>query len=306
MSTTTDKFTVLAAVLTTTLCAACPFPDQETSGGDPSMDASSGASPIGTSTAPVTEGASDTGAQPTIAMTSAETTTNGTNTTGDGGNVTTEAPTADLPPAGCDPQPGEAMGPCRAAVDPLGPCDDGLLCLSADVGSFCQPPCQSCASDEHGACVEALSGPGRFTCHPDQECSLPCSSDEECTGGTVCGEAFDRTKTCVWPHDDPPPHPPTECVPNPGDTFGPCLDNFGCNGGFCLSTPSGSMCLPPCGACDGPNECVDDIGGDLGGAFCLTNEHCAVTCGFTNPEMTESTCQHGATCDPDTLFCVWP
>ena len=98
------------------------------------------------------------------------------------------------------------------------------------------------------------------------------------------------------------------CQPGPKDTFGPCDADHECDGGICMVTDSGTMCSPPCEACEGGNQCVEDIGGLGPDNFLCTQSGnismCAVQCVLFSPDV--GTCQNGAVCDPTFNVCVWP
>ena len=98
------------------------------------------------------------------------------------------------------------------------------------------------------------------------------------------------------------------CQPGPKDTFGPCDADHECDGGICMVTDSGTMCSPPCEACMGGNQCVEDIGGLGPDNFLCTQSGnismCAVQCVLFSPDV--GTCQNGAVCDPTFNVCVWP
>lgn len=98
------------------------------------------------------------------------------------------------------------------------------------------------------------------------------------------------------------------CQPGPKDTFGPCGEDNACNGNVCLQTKSGTMCTPPCEACMGGNQCVEDLSSLGDDVFLCTQSGnvsmCSIPCVFLNPDV--STCQGGAVCDLDAGVCVWP
>lgn len=91
----------------------------------------------------------------------------------------------------CDASPGKAMGPCK----PGNVCDDGLVCLVADNGTFCSPPCAECHAHEHDACIEHLSGKDEFICAAGKGCVLPCNGAADCESGPGC-QAI--TLNCMW------------------------------------------------------------------------------------------------------------
>lgn len=98
------------------------------------------------------------------------------------------------------------------------------------------------------------------------------------------------------------------CQPGPKDTFGPCGEDNACNGNICLQTKSGTMCAPPCEACMGGNQCVEDLSSLGDDVFQCTQSGnvsmCSIPCVFLNPDV--STCQGGTVCDLDAGVCVWP
>lgn len=98
------------------------------------------------------------------------------------------------------------------------------------------------------------------------------------------------------------------CQPGPKDTFGPCGEDNACNGNVCLQTKSGTMCAPPCEACMGGNQCVEDLSSLGDDVFQCTQSGnvsmCSIPCVFLNPDV--STCQGGTVCDLVTGVCVWP
>lgn len=92
----------------------------------------------------------------------------------------------------CSIETGKAFGPCR--IDST--CDAPFTCALTAVGTICQPPCDECTNAVHDACVKSLSEPGRFTCVMPSLCQLPCVTDAECAGGTICATT---ENLCVWP-----------------------------------------------------------------------------------------------------------
>jgi len=94
------------------------------------------------------------------------------------------------------------------------------------------------------------------------------------------------------------------CQPGPKDTFGPCGEDNACNGNICLQTKSGTMCAPPCEACMGGNQCVEDLSSLGDDVFQCTQSGnvsmCSIPCVFLNPDV--STCQGGTVCDLDAAY----
>lgn len=302
----TSRLLAVAAIAAAPACVTIPDFDTDSTPGTSSLgpapstgfdsptDTDDGQSETGVGTDDITTGAPMTSDPSTTGTT--------TDTTGFDPPETTD-PSTTTGGALCDPAPGEAMGPCRDEGDPAGRCDGDLTCHETSDGSFCQPTCADCNAMLHDECVEALSGPDEFTCFAGQGCALPCETDAECADPLVCSLDGDGNRSCVWPGEPAP-----DLCGDPGEWFGPCRGS--CLGGLCLSTETGSICLPPCDECTNPDavacaesmsgvdlplECVDDPNSPPG---------CGIPCVFTSPDT--DTCEGGTTCDPDVGVCVWP
>lgn len=86
-----------------------------------------------------------------------------------------------------------------------------------------------------------------------------------------------------------------------GGMFGPCDEHlaFLClNGLECLSTRTGSACVPPANVDLGPvEECGSILGGDV--RCSSVDGHCVVSC-------IDGPCGGSSVCDPSTRTCVYP
>lgn len=162
-------FTILST-LTLAACGPCETGDRVAlPGGVIVADDVCNGDDDGTSIATATDGASETGAEPTAAESSST-----------GG---------DAPPPVCTalPGPGEAWGPC---VD--GGCNPGAgFCLEGEFGTLCMPGC-----DDGCPMFKCFGG----TCRADGACIPPCADDSDCPiPGMQCDKDAPQFPTCVHP-----------------------------------------------------------------------------------------------------------
>lgn len=263
-------------VMTALLLAACPLPtdpgaDTGTSGDNSTSDGHS------TATDTDSSGVTSTGDEPTASDV--------TSTTGDPSTTTGDPSTTGDEP--CSPQPGFAMGPCRLAVDPAGPCNDDLLCVVTQEGSFCQPTCADCSAHLHDSCIEELSTlpVPTFDCFPANGCDLPCSDDDDCADPLICGFAFGDERICVWPSTNPV----CPSAGAPGTAFGACKPGNVCDDGLtCAIGLAGTVCQPDC---DPQVGCT--CGGECTGVGCRLPCIVAVGCPgdmVCDPSLDGGTC----------------
>lgn len=175
-------------------------------------------------------------------------------------------------PASAAPTPGEPWGPC---ID--GACGPDTLCLWLADGSYCAP---GCSSPVCSAPVESCDAVLTPSCTPTGACALECVDAGDCLMGQVCTWGL-----CAWP--------PLA----PGGAWTPC--DGGCDGGFCIQSSAGSVCLPACddGACKSPADaCGDELP-----AECAPTGACILPC---DPEG-ECWGSPGMVCDHDADMCMF-
>lgn len=179
-------------------------------------------------------------------------------------------------PALAAPPPGDAWGPCLA-----GACEPDSLCLESKAGTVCAPECGTTDCTKVQVACGELVGDGTSTCLDDGLCVNECTSAVDCAPGQEC--SYDGA--CVWP------------TPEPSGAWAPCAGL--CDGGFCIESAAGSVCLPPCAA-EGCKVPTDSCGDDLP-AECAQTGACELPCdadgGCWGAPMV---------CDAWLGFCVFP
>lgn len=141
--------------------------------------------------------------------------------------------------AAASPSPGLPWGPCVA-----GQCDEGSFCVESKAGNVCAPWCSTTACTQVQTACDQLIGDGTATCLDSGLCINECDADGDCAPGQMCS----ADGACVWP------------VLEPSGTWAPCSGL--CEGGFCIESDAGSVCLPPCSAegCKAPTDsCGDEV-----------------------------------------------
>ena len=138
----------------------------------------------------------------------------------------------------------------------LGACGDPCLpTISAD--TLIKPAAEECFENGSSSAAETTGDP--VTCEPAEDFA-----------GFVC-----------------------VATPQPGEAWGPCLDDNTCTDGFCRSTGIGDICLSACTDCGCDNfKCT--------GGTCEANGACVPSCD------SETACLNGTVCDVAEGLCVYP
>ncbi|MBI5611304.1 MAG: PQQ-like beta-propeller repeat protein [Deltaproteobacteria bacterium] len=157
--------------------------------------------------------------------------------------------------ASCDLQSGN----CKYGIAPdTTPCDDGLLCTTADgcSGGTCKGTPKQC--DDGNPCTQDLCEP-KSGCTAASQGAIACDDGNACTSGDACqgGSCVGKASTC----DDENPCTADTCDVKLGcahtetsdacDDGNPCSKGDACAGGKCV--PGASVC-----ACQSDADCPDD------------------------------------------------
>ena len=167
--------------------------------------------------------------------------------------------------ASCDLQSGN----CKYGIAPdTTPCDDGLLCTTADgcSGGTCKGTPKQC--DDGNPCTQDLCEP-KSGCAASSQGAIACDDGNACTSGDACqsGSCVGKASLC----DDENPCTADTCDVKLGcahtdtsdacDDGNPCSKGDACAGGKCV--PGGSVC-----ACQQDADCPDDGNLCNGLTFC--------------------------------------
>lgn len=176
--------------------------------------------------------------------------------------------------AAAAPSPGEPWGMCLEGL-----CVAGALCVNDGDANICAPICNTPACTAGvSVCGEEISA----TCLDTGLCVIECADDNDCLQGQVC-----ESGKCAWP------------TPTPLGTWSPCANT--CDGGFCVVSTAGSICLPPCGdggSCKTPTDiCGEDLPVE-----CAQTGACILPCDGDGGCWGDP----GLICDPDAAMCVVP